>query len=127
MCFAVEVRQHARRAVLARSLQRAEMIALVTSPALGVASSPVLAPLPAPALLPPLLGVAPSAAGGLLGGSGRSKLVWQILREGRDPFEERNYRGLHLGRRGIRNLFLSGEVAAERCWRAARRRWERRR
>ena len=47
--------------------------------------------------------------------------------EGRDPFEERNYRGLHLGRRGIRNLFLSGEVAAERCWRAARRRWERRR
>ena len=70
------------------------MIALATSTVIGVASSPVLAPLPAPALLPPLLGVAPSAAGGLLGGSGRSKLVWQILREGRDPFEE----GSGLGR-----------------------------
>jgi 23S rRNA (adenine2503-C2)-methyltransferase len=35
-----------------------------------------------------LLGVAPSAAGGLLGGSGRAKLVWEVLREGRDPFDE---------------------------------------
>jgi 23S rRNA (adenine2503-C2)-methyltransferase len=32
--------------------------------------------------------VAPSAAGGLLGGSGRAKLVWEVLREGRDPFDE---------------------------------------
>ena len=73
---------------------RTGMIAVATSTVLGVASSPVLAPLPAPALLPPLLGVAPSAAGGLLGGSGRSKLVWEILREGGDPFEE----GSGLGR-----------------------------
>lgn len=64
-------------------------LAWAANAAFGVAlPSPVLAPLPAPALLPPLLGVAPSAAGGLLGGSGRAKLVWEVLREGRDPFDE---------------------------------------
>jgi adenine C2-methylase RlmN of 23S rRNA A2503 and tRNA A37 len=65
------------------------LLAWAANTVFGVAlPRPVLAPPPAPALLQPLLGVAPSAAGGLLGGSGRAKLVWEVLREGRDPFDE---------------------------------------
>lgn len=35
---------------------------------------------------PSLLSMSPGAAGRLLGGSGRAKSVWQLLRRGEDPF-----------------------------------------
>lgn len=37
---------------------------------------------------PSLLHLTPEAAGELLGGSGRAKLVWELLRDGHDPFGE---------------------------------------
>lgn len=36
---------------------------------------------------PPLLSVSPAAAAIPLGGTGRAKIVWDVLREGADPFE----------------------------------------
>ena len=57
-------------------------------------SGAIPATLSASVTLPPLLGVAPTAAGSLLGGSGRAKLVWDVLRTGRDPFDEDSGLGL---------------------------------
>ncbi len=42
----------------------------------------------APVSSPPLLAVTPTEATALLGGSGRSKIVWSQIRDGYDPFEE---------------------------------------
>ena len=47
---------------------------------------------PAPSVrAPALLGVAPGDAGALLGGTGRSKIVWDLLRQGKDPLDNASH------------------------------------
>mmetsp|Transcript_27587 Transcript_27587/g.88541 ORF Transcript_27587/g.88541 Transcript_27587/m.88541 type:complete len:396 (-) Transcript_27587:74-1261(-) len=53
---------------------------------------------------PPLLAVPPTAAVDLLGGSGRAKIVWSQLRDGRDPFEESSGLG-HKARHALELAF----------------------
>mmetsp|Transcript_12035 Transcript_12035/g.36380 ORF Transcript_12035/g.36380 Transcript_12035/m.36380 type:complete len:381 (+) Transcript_12035:2-1144(+) len=53
---------------------------------------------------PPLLAVPPTAAADLLGGSGRAKIVWSQLRDGRDPFEESSGLG-HKARHALELAF----------------------
>lgn len=54
--------------------------------------------------LPTVLSVPPAAAGALLGGSGRAKMVWEVLRDGGDPFEEASGLGLKT-RRQLEEVF----------------------
>ena len=60
--------------------------------------------LPGQSSRPPLLAVPPTAAADLLGGSGRAKIVWSQLRDGRDPFEESSGLG-HKARHALELAF----------------------
>lgn len=60
---------------------------LVATAALGLAPGSTLG------LAPTILATPPAAAATVLGGTGRSKMVWEVLRRGDDPFSAANMAG----------------------------------
>ena len=56
-------------------------IATRTATAAGCSAVAMVA-IAGPSSLPTVLSVPPTAAGALLGGSGRAKMVWEVLRDG---------------------------------------------